>query len=294
MQPGLLVSIAFAALASAQQQNPNGNFEVATITPSAALSFGGANSPPAIQESSDGVLYNGQSLRSLIATAYQVRKFQIEGPAWLDTERFDISGKLPAGARREQAPRMLRSLLEERFDLKVHRAIRHLPVYELTVAKGGPKIGTNMTPSEFDVKQSKAPISLVTKNKDGRMMFPVGTRGVYYEARTTWVRMFANVQTLPDLANLLGDRLSSLVVDKTGIPGTYDFVLESAAEKGKIQPAGMRPLPALIMTEAPVPLRDAGPLIEAVEDQLGLKLMKKKGTVDIFIVDRADKRPKEN
>jgi len=294
MQPGLLVPIAFAALALAQQQNSNVRFDAATIRPSSAPSFGGANSPPAIQETPDSVSYNGQSLRSLIAIAHQVRKFQIEGPAWLDSERFDIVGKLPAGARQEQSPAMLRSLLEERFGLKLRREVRHQSVYEITVAKGGPKIGLNMTPSEFDVKQSKAPLSLITKNKDGRMMFPVGVKGVYYEARTTWVRMFANVQSMRDLANLLSDRLGSLVVDETGLPGTYDFVLESATEKGKIQPPGMRPLPALIMTEAPVPLRDAAPLLEAVHDQLGLTLVKKKGTVDIFVVEHADKTPKEN
>ena len=293
MQPGLLVPIAFAALALAQQQNPNVSFEAATVRP-AAPTFGGADSLPAAPESADQVSYNALSLRGLIATAYQVRKFQVDGPAWLDTEKFDVSGKLPAGARKEQSERMLRSLLEERFGLKVRREIRHLPVYEITVAKGGPKIGLNMTPSEFDVKQSKAPLSLVTRNKDGRMVFPVGIKGVYYEARTTWVRMFANVQSMRDLANLLSDRLGSLVVDETGIPGTYDFVLESATEIGKIQPAGMRPLPALIVTESPVPLRDAGPLIEAVEDQLGLRLGKKKGKVDILVVEHADKRPKED
>lgn len=294
MQPRLLVPIAFAALASAQQQTPKVSFEAATIKPSLAPSFGGANSPPAIQETPEGVSYNGQSLRSLIAIASQVRKFQIEGPAWLDTERFDVVGNLPAGARQEQSPAMLRNLLEERFGLKLRREIKHQPVYEITVGKDGPKIGPNMTPSEFDVKQSKAPLSLATKNKDGRMMFPVGVKGVYYEARTTWVRMFANMQTMRDLANLLSDRLGSLVVDETGLAGAYDFVLESATEKGKIQPPGMRPLPALIMTEAPAPLRDAGPLLEAVQDQLGLTLVKKKGTVDIFVVEHADKTPKEN
>lgn len=294
MQPGLLVSVAFAALAVAQQQNPDVNFEAATIRPSAAPSFGGANSPPAIQENSDGVSYNGQSLRSLIAMAFQVRKFQIEGPAWLDTERFDISGTRPDGARSEESPRMLRSLLDERFGLKVRSEIKHRPVYEITVAKGGPKIGANMTPSEFDVKQSKAPLSLVTKNKEGRMMFPVGTKGVYYEARSTWIRMFANVQSMQDLANILSDRLSTTVVDKTGIPGVYDFVLESATEQGKIPPRGMRPLPALIMTEAPVPLRDASPFINSIEDQLGLKLVSKKAAVDIFVVEHADKTPKAN
>ena len=117
MQPRLLVSIAFAALASAQQQTPNVSFEAATIKPSSAPSFGGANSPPAIQETADGVSYNGQSLRSLIAIACQVRKFQVEGPAWLDAERFDVAGKMPEGAQTQQSPRMLRSLLEERFGL---------------------------------------------------------------------------------------------------------------------------------------------------------------------------------
>ncbi len=287
------MSIAFVALASAQEQIPKLNFEAATVKP-AADALGSGTVPAIAPAEHDRVSWNAQSLRSLIATAYQVRKFQIEGPAWLDAGKFDVTAQLPAGARREQSPRMLQSLLEMRFGLKLHSEVRHRPVYEITVAKGGPKIGPNMMPTEFDVKQSKAPLTPFTKTKDGRMVFPIGTKGVFYEARNTWVRMFANVQSMPDLANLFSDRLNHLVVDKTGIPGVYDFVLESATEKGKIQPRGLRPLPALIMTEAPVPLHDALPFIEAVEDQLGLRLVNKKGTVSFLVVDRAEKTPKEN
>ena len=115
--------------------------------------------------------------------------------------------------------------------------------------------------------------------------------------------MVANVSTLSDFADGLANQLGSPVVDKTGITGTYDFVLNFAPEPGQ-GPAGFGPPPppppgggiggdgGLKAPDAQ-PL-DAPPILTAVQEQLGLKLEKKKGPVDILVIDHIEKTPTEN
>src|ERR1700687_2395223 len=79
------------------------------------------------------------SLHELIPLAYDVKSFQLVGPAWLSAQRFDILAKMPDGATKEQVPAMLRALLEERFKLVAHRENREQQVYSLEVAKNGVK-----------------------------------------------------------------------------------------------------------------------------------------------------------
>jgi uncharacterized protein (TIGR03435 family) len=83
---------------------------------------------------------NNTPLKSLLVRTYDLKNYQVEGPAWLDTDGFDIVAKVPAGTTKEQFNLMLQSLLAERFKVTVHRETKTLPVYALTVAKGGPKL----------------------------------------------------------------------------------------------------------------------------------------------------------
>ena len=75
-------------------------------------------------------------LRTLIIEAYGIRGYQIEHPAWLKENRYDIFAKVPPGTTPEEAKAMMRNLLKERFELKIRREMRDLPAYVLTVAKG--------------------------------------------------------------------------------------------------------------------------------------------------------------
>jgi uncharacterized protein (TIGR03435 family) len=79
-------------------------------------------------------------LKSLMTYAYGVKPYQITGPDWMQTARFDIVGKMPEGSKKEDAPKMLQALLEERFMLKTHRTSAEHPVLALVVGKGGPKL----------------------------------------------------------------------------------------------------------------------------------------------------------
>src|SRR5260370_12793387 len=134
----LATAVALAVLVNATPSQVRRSFETVSIKASAAgsKSFSLAGLPRLTAKSA--------SLRDLIRVAYQVRDFQISGgPAWIDSARYDID----ATAKDKPAPKewlqtmtsLLQSLLEDRFKLKLHRETKELPVYVLTVAKGGPK-----------------------------------------------------------------------------------------------------------------------------------------------------------
>ena len=83
--------------------------------------------------------YPYMSLKNILMNAYDVKNFQIVGPGWLDTERFDITATMPPATTKEQFRVMLQNLLAERFKMTVHRETKELPMYSLVVAKGGRK-----------------------------------------------------------------------------------------------------------------------------------------------------------
>src|SRR5229473_809561 len=130
----LAIALSFADAASQSRRS----FETISIKASAPGSK--SSSISGLQQ----LAVKNTSLRNLIRVAYQVRDFQISGgPDWIDSTHYDID----ANAKDKPAPRewlhtmppMLQSLLEDRFKLKLHRETKELPVYVLTVAKGGPK-----------------------------------------------------------------------------------------------------------------------------------------------------------
>src|ERR1035441_2691732 len=84
--------------------------------------------------------YRNVSLRTVIARAYGMKEFQISGPDWIETARFDILAKVPPNAPKGQVPLMLQNLLAERFKLTVHREQKGMPVYAMVVGKGGLKV----------------------------------------------------------------------------------------------------------------------------------------------------------
>src|SRR3974377_1263385 len=79
------------------------------------------------------------TLKMLLTQAYEVKNYQIEGPAWLDSEGYDINAQIPEGGEKD-VPLMLQNLLAERFQVKLHKEEKPLPIYELAVAKAGFKL----------------------------------------------------------------------------------------------------------------------------------------------------------
>jgi len=144
---GLALLPAGAALA--QTAADPTTFEVASVKPAAPQTPGrmmvGMRGGPGTPDPGQVTLTN-VTQKMLLARAYGVQDYQISGPGWLESERYDIVAKVPEGATKEQFQAMLQNLLAERFKLTLHHETKELPQYALVVAKNGPKLKESAPP----------------------------------------------------------------------------------------------------------------------------------------------------
>ena len=225
-------------------------FDVASVKPAAPMTPGtgvrvGSRGGPGTSDPSQ-VTYENLSLKNLITTAYGVKTYQISGPGWLDTERYDIIAKMPPDTTKEQFALMLQNLLAERFRLTLHHETKDLPLYELVVAKNGPKLKPwAQDPNAPPPPVSGAPFTPPPVGKDGRPILPPGAERLTMRASATpRMTMTASKQSLPQLGALLANQLGRPVIDKTGLTGDYDYTLEFSPEglaRGML--AGLPPPP---------------------------------------------------
>jgi uncharacterized protein (TIGR03435 family) len=146
------------------------------------------------------------SLQTCIKWAYEQRDFQIAGPAWLTSERYDIAAKSTAPVTEPELRLMLRALLADRFKLTKRTETKDKPVYALVVTKNGPKLH----PAK-DADPSFGPAG-------GELVF----------------RNFS----MPDLADRLSSRpfrLDLPVLDRTGLDGRFDFALKLASTPDELK-----------------------------------------------------------
>jgi uncharacterized protein (TIGR03435 family) len=259
-------------------------FEVATIklNPSCTPSGGPPPSPGRLD-------IKCSNLRELIRGAYGIFAGEkiasrmmdvVGGPGWLDSDRFDLSAKAEGAAGvQKMVGAMLQSLLEERFQLKVHVEPRDKPVYLLTVAKGTPKL----TPSK---EGSCVPLDLNNLPKPG------APQQVYCGMPRT---SFKNGAFSADVVGatmdeftgrMLANQVDRPVIDKTGLTGRFDIHLEFARDMTGMMLNGN--------SAPPPPPNDSGaPSIFTAIQQLGLKLSPDKAPIDVIVVDSAQK-PSEN
>jgi len=222
------------------------SFEVVSIRPTAAAA--GAGTSVDLFEGGRVRIVN-EPVRLLLRMAFQMQDAQIAGgPAWLDTGRYDIEAKTgsPEKISRDRMGPLMLDLLTERFPLKFHRETRELTVGAPVVAAGGPK---------FKVKAEGESNAMNT------------TGG------STKSRLTATAVSMELLAGYVGNRLGRMVVDKTGLSESYDFVLEWGPDES---------------ADSVVPS-----LITALRDQLGLRLETRKRPVEVLAIDSIG-RPTEN
>jgi uncharacterized protein (TIGR03435 family) len=242
-------------------------FEVASVKP-AQTDARGMHCTGGPGTSDPGTLTcENYSLSFLVMMAYNLRSFELTAPAWMDTARYNVVAKIPSGADRRQFGLMQQRLLAERFGLKVHFKKKDMTVYELTVAKGGSKL-----------KASEQPAS---EKSEAAWRPPAGGP----PARTT-ARVNRKGDSIGDLANFLSNQLGQPVTDATGLGGRYDYAFSFLMEPGG-RATG------LVASNGSEPEFGIN-LIDAVRDQLGLRLEKKKGQADVLVVDHAEKAPIEN
>lgn len=209
-------------------------------------------------------------------TAYDVKEFQVNGPAWVNTERYEVLVKVPAGATQEQVNMMWQNLLAERFGLMLHHEPKEFQVDELVVGKNGAKLKpTTIAPAEeLDPGPPK-----YDQNRELTGPGFVTTIMANGQAHT-----MAKGQTLSRLLTLLGGQLHRPVLDKTGLTGKYDFSIDY-----KMDLRAFGPPPETDSTPEPGP-----DLAAAVEQQLGLRLVPAKAKLDVLVIDKAEKVPTDN
>jgi uncharacterized protein (TIGR03435 family) len=308
-----LITVLACFVALGQTPDKTLTFDAATIKPfeppagrGMIMGRGGRGGPGSADPSR--IHYPVITLKNLLVTAYDVKDYQISGPAWLDTERFDVQATMPPETTKEQLHIMLQNLLAERFKLTVHRETKELPMYSMVVNKSGPKM--KESPEISAEEEAKDPTPPPIPNGPPKMgpdgfpniPFPSGGRGGMFMMMTPFgTRLLAQRQTMQQLAERLSSELSKPVTDATGLKPKYDFTLTYARE-------GLNNSGMMILGPPPPPPPGEGgrgrgepsdieplqTIFAAVQSQLGLKLEPKKGPVDLLVVDHMEKTPTEN
>jgi uncharacterized protein (TIGR03435 family) len=253
--------------------------------------------------------YTVTTLRALLRTAYlrttprttmadlavqSIQREIIRGPKWMDSVRWDVEATMDCSAGPysfEQLQQLIQSMLEERFQLKVHTETRQVPIYNLVVAKDGPKIksSADQTPTRLTALSSAprycgpgpAESPLLPGPPPGQrgsladrdFILPRGSLFVFRTRTGRAIR--GKAVSLANLINNLQPSLGRPVVDKTNLEGLFDFIMHLPDE---VEPAG---------PPDPVPS-----IITALQE-LGLKLEAAKGPVEVLVINSVQK-PKEN
>jgi uncharacterized protein (TIGR03435 family) len=248
----LLVAMAVAC-AAAQTQD----FAVASVKPSQIGNSGREGSEREnITISPTGVIMKNISLRSCIRWAYDMRDYQISGPDWLASQRYDIAAKSEGTVSAGQLRPMMQRLLSDRFELKVRRESKDLPVYAMVIAKKGSKL------QPADGGESS--------------MAPVGGALVFRN------------YSMPELAERLATRpftLDRVVLDQTGLGGVFNFSLRFADSEADLKHT--------METMDQGDDRNSVWLM-ALEKQLGLSFKALKSPVESLVVEHAEKAPTQN
>jgi uncharacterized protein (TIGR03435 family) len=277
----LLVLLVGYTIASAQAPStPPPAFEIASVKRNLSGRIGGSiQVPPA------GTLrFTNVPLRMLIRDAYEVdpyaESYKLDSGPYAgvigrpsagrqpDVPRFDVQGKPPDNSVPRERRAMMRTLLEDRFKLRVHRELRQMPVYTLTVAREG-RLGPNLARSKFDCQ------AYLAERRAGRAAEePVDAHG------NSWCLFQGSMIAPPDVmilrfagpVRVLGQRLQPYVerpvVDATGLSGNVEWDLRFAW--GPDAPA------------------DVPAILTALQEQLGLKLEPRQAPVDVLVVDSVE------
>jgi len=218
-------------------------------------------SPNNMRDSTEGrrLSMRYTTLRDLMMMAYEVDPRQIlGGPAWVATDEYDIDAVAVEGVQsNENEEAMLKELMADRFQLKVHRDQIVMSVYVLAVAKGGPKL--------------KAADANSVENSGCEHL---GVCSFHKRTLASFARFMQFVV------------LDRPVVDKTGISGEFDFALKWTPDESQFNGMGFR---------VPVPdgMATLPGLFTAIQEQLGLKLESQKIPTEAIVIDHVE-RPSEN
>jgi uncharacterized protein (TIGR03435 family) len=258
-------------------------FQVASIKPNTAVGARGMGV---------GALPGGHltarnaPLRMLIQNAYAVQASQVlGGPSWINSEGYDIEAKPERNADRKQMWLMLQNLLADRFKLALHRETRNLPIYALTMTRGGLKPPPPKAGSCVNIDPTAPPPSGTPPG------FPCGLVGIM-GSPSGLVQMQGGKVLMPELVRVLALVLGREVSDRTVFTGEFDVHLEFTPDestRGLMGPGGPGdPGGPPLATDPGRPN-----IFAALQEQLGLKLTSAKGPVEVLVIDHVE-RPTAN
>jgi len=270
---------------------PKLEFEVASIRPSGPLVPGELN----IGLHIDGAQIRGHyfSLKDYLGMAYHLKIYQIAGPDWISSERFEINAKLPDGASRQQVPEMLQALLESRFGLKMHRETKSLPVYALLVAKSGLKLEALPADPDGADDPGKGAVDVTAGGSRGGFSVDFGKGSSFSFGNN---KFEAKKLSMTGLADMLARFVDRPVVDMTELKGSYDFTLECAPEDFRAMMIRSAIAAGVVLPPEALRLLDNASdssLMTALQT-LGLRLDSRKAPIETLVIDQAEKVPTAN
>src|SRR5580658_4582696 len=288
----ILLSGVVAARLAAQSAPAKLEFEVASVKPNKSDGPPHANNPlgPGNVYSPYGGYFQAINfpLYTYILFAYKIMGNQeqflrTQIPAWVMSDRFDIEARAEGNPEKDQMRLMMRSLLADRFKLGIHFETREVPVFAIVLLKAG-KTGPTLQSHPADYPCSTVPQASQSQNADP---YPALCSGLFGLPPTApgRQRVGARNVTMEFIANQLSGvgQLERPVIDTTGLSGNFDFALEWTPERLAAQPA---------VTDSQTDT--TGPtFLEAIKDQLGLKLESQKGPAQVIILDHVE-HPSEN
>ena len=215
----------------------------------------------------------GVSLQDLIVFAFGVQPYQIvDGPSWLDTERWDVIATGAAGSPSDVLV-ALQKLLAERFSLVAQRRTQVLPVYALVLARTDGRPGPQLKASQIDCAAARAEAM-----KTG-VIPPNAKQLCIAQGRIGSIQIGG--APLSEFAAMLSTRLQRTVVDRTGLTGPWDAMLTYTPEPSQIAPGALSP------GQQPVFDPNGPSIFTAVQEQLGLRLEATRAQVDVLAIERA-------
>ena len=282
------LALVAGGIALAQPSAPDARFEAASVKPVARevspyyfVMRGGPGTKTPTQFTCESA-----PLSKLLMRAYDVKVYQLEGPSWLDSVKYDIAAKLPPDTSEPEFRLMLQNLLAERFGAVVERKQKEMPVYELVVARTGPKLALSGQQRSIGSVEERVPaapqdaaVSQPSRSKtrldangypespdlpDGRAVLLI---------LNGKAKLVAKKESMELLVKRLEFHLGRPVVDLTGLKGEYAFTLFWVAGDAA----------------------SGGPTVfEALRAQLGLELHPAKRTVETRVVRHMERIPTEN
>lgn len=220
-----------------------------------------------------------------IQFAYKLPAAPEQLPDWASKDRFLVEGRAEGHPTKDQYRMMMQSLLDERFGFKMHFESKEEPVYAMVQIKPG-KLGPNLQPHSDGPACDATPPEQKKGEPPNTTMFPgrcavyaltrLANRDALWGSRDTTTALIA--ESLPTLT-----KIERPVVDHTGLTDRYDFRVEFSMEATRAQNGGTEAQPEVTGT----------PLLQAFEEQLGLKLIPAKAVLTVPVVDSVA-RPTEN